>query len=163
MNASVFASVVQGPSADVMPWGKHKGKPLGEVPRDYLEWAVRNADAMRPELRAAIELELGMLPNLMAPPPEDATPEEKIIRDLKSAWAKDQARVKELERRVAEIEAELRVARKDRPSDLDAFRRVVKQWFAAMSRKFHPDMGGSAAHQVVVNLCYQDLIRRLET
>jgi hypothetical protein len=40
-----------------MPFGKHKGKRLREVPRDYLEW-LRAADGIAPELRDAIEVRL---------------------------------------------------------------------------------------------------------
>src|SRR5208283_3515914 len=60
-----------------MPWRKHKGTPIDQVPRDYLIWVVRNADALKPELRKEIEDELGMRPgeanvgfNLAATPPE---------------------------------------------------------------------------------------------
>ena len=47
MNAKAFSSVAQGSTGDVMPWGKHKGTPLDQVPGDYLNWAVRNADHLR--------------------------------------------------------------------------------------------------------------------
>ena len=154
MNAKAFSSVAQGSTGDVMPWGKHKGKPLDQVPRDYLNWAVRNADHMSPELRAQIEQNLGMFPGSTTPPPPDP---------------KEVKRIKELEQQVREMEGQLRtaergarVAAKDQPTDLDLFRRIVKQWFGAMSRKFHPDLGGSAEKQAVLNQCYQDLIRRLD-
>lgn len=169
MNAVWEAVTVTGPA--VMPWGKHKGTPLDKVPRDYLTWAIHNADAMRPELRLEIEKTLGLLPGSTGPPPEkpsevkpdpDASPEEKRqIKDLKSGWSKDQARIRELEKENRELRAELAVSRKDKPTDHESFRRILKQWFGAMSRKFHPDMGGSAEKQTVLNLCYQDLTRRL--
>ncbi len=38
-----------------MPFGKHAGTPLAEVPRDYLAWALRNMADMDPDLRASIE------------------------------------------------------------------------------------------------------------
>jgi len=37
-----------------MPFGKHKGKPLREVPRDYLRWLLAQ-DNLDPDLRASIE------------------------------------------------------------------------------------------------------------
>lgn len=39
----------------VMPFGKHKGKSLEDVPSGYLRWALENADIRQPELRLAIE------------------------------------------------------------------------------------------------------------
>lgn len=40
------------------PWGKHRGKHVSEVPRDYLIWALNKADALEDWQRAAIVLEL---------------------------------------------------------------------------------------------------------
>jgi uncharacterized protein (DUF3820 family)/uncharacterized coiled-coil protein SlyX len=47
-------------------------------------------------------------------------------------------------------------------NDADKFRRLLKQTFAALSRKHHPDMGGSTERQTVVNDFHKDLIGRLE-
>lgn len=177
MNA-VWESVQTGPPAGVMPWGKHKGKPLNEIPRDYLVWAVENAEIMKPELRREIETFLGLPLGSTGPPPskpgdvklndikanETLTEDEKtIIKGLKTGWAKDQNRLKELEKENRELRAELAAVKKNTPSDSDVFRRIVKQAFAAMSRRFHPDMGGSPEKQTVVNLCFRDLLSRLET
>jgi hypothetical protein len=41
-----------------MPFGKHKGKPLGEVPKDYLQWLLRKADRMDSDTREAVEIVL---------------------------------------------------------------------------------------------------------
>jgi hypothetical protein len=43
-----------------MPWGKHKGKPINEIPESYLWWALRNATALDPDQRKAIETFLGV-------------------------------------------------------------------------------------------------------
>ena len=37
-----------------MPFGKHKGKPVSEVPADYLDWAIAT-NRLDAELRAAVE------------------------------------------------------------------------------------------------------------
>jgi uncharacterized protein (DUF3820 family) len=37
-----------------MPWGKHQGLPLGQVPPDYLRWACRQ-DWLDGDLRVALE------------------------------------------------------------------------------------------------------------
>lgn len=38
----------------VMPYGKHKGRRISELPLDYLDW-LRRQPGLLPELRAAIE------------------------------------------------------------------------------------------------------------
>lgn len=175
---SAWENVTVSVGAGAFPWGKHKGKQLADVPRDYLEWALRDADMMKPDLRHRIEEFLGLPIGSTGPPP--STPgdvklgevaanallsdEEKLlIKQMKTSWGKDQTRLMELERENANLRAELAIVRHDVPSDLDLFRRIVKQWFAAMSRRFHPDLGGNAEKQTIVNLLYRDLISRLET
>lgn len=41
-----------------MPFGKHKGKRLCDVPTDYLKWCLDNCDRMTPSLRNAIKHQL---------------------------------------------------------------------------------------------------------
>ena len=38
---------------------------------------------------------------------------------------------------------------------------VAKQWFRDMSRKVHPDMGGSDQQQQIVNQCYEVLVEKI--
>jgi DNA polymerase III subunit epsilon len=38
------------------PFGKHKGCLLGDVPRSYGVWALRNLDSIRPDLRVSLEM-----------------------------------------------------------------------------------------------------------
>jgi hypothetical protein len=40
-----------------MPFGKHKGVPLAELPDDYLDW-LASLDDLRPPLRAAVHREV---------------------------------------------------------------------------------------------------------
>jgi uncharacterized protein (DUF3820 family) len=42
-----------------MPFGRHRGGLLGDVPSSYLEWAWQNCD-LGPALKAAIGRELGL-------------------------------------------------------------------------------------------------------
>lgn len=46
-----------------LTFGKHKNKPLGQVPVGYLRWALETVDRVRddPELREEIEAQLGLL------------------------------------------------------------------------------------------------------
>lgn len=41
----------------LMPWGKHAGTPVADLPRSYLAWLVNNVD--NAEVRAAAEQALG--------------------------------------------------------------------------------------------------------
>ena len=42
-------------SGMIMPFGKHKGKPLEDIPLDYIEWSLENLDDLRPSLREELE------------------------------------------------------------------------------------------------------------
>jgi exodeoxyribonuclease X len=39
-----------------MPFGKHRGKPIKELPNDYLTWILENLE-MRKSLRTVLEAE----------------------------------------------------------------------------------------------------------
>lgn len=41
-----------------MPFGKHKGVPMNEVPREYLSWALGNLNDMDEDLRGTMEIVL---------------------------------------------------------------------------------------------------------
>ncbi len=118
-----------------LPFGKHKGKDIGDVPSDYLVWCLDNMDWLDPAgskfnrtLWEIIRRRLNLPTDL---PKEDpaAKPREPKEPPLKSD---------------------------------EKLRRTLKTWYASMSRRFHPDLGGSAREMVVVNLCYDSLIELLE-
>lgn len=56
--------------AFAMPFGKHKGKTLDQVPAGYLGWLLDNVESMYPETRRAIETYLGRAPSTPAPASE---------------------------------------------------------------------------------------------
>ena len=60
-----------------MPWGKHKGEELGEIPCGYLAWVLEESDIEEP-YRSAVKDELIWRLSLepTAPPPALAPPEE---------------------------------------------------------------------------------------
>ena len=39
----------------VFPFGKHKGKHLGEVPKEYLQWCLSNMNRLDPKLKIAMQ------------------------------------------------------------------------------------------------------------
>lgn len=51
-----------------MPFGEHKGKPIADVPRSYLQW-VLDQSAGSPELRDQIRALLPLIPNVANPSP----------------------------------------------------------------------------------------------
>jgi hypothetical protein len=57
-----------------MPWGKHRGWLIGEVPTGYLVWAIEESTIAEP-YRTAIREELADRLDLRLPaPPADPTP-----------------------------------------------------------------------------------------
>lgn len=140
------------------PWGKHKGVPIGRVPRDYLIWALNNADAMRPELRTVIQSVLGIAPE----EGKQEEPANQEANNLRRAWEHAVKRVKEQQAEIKALKAQLATAASVTMGDVDQFRRVIKGWYRAMSLVYHPDRGGTKESQAILNACYSDLIRRLE-
>jgi putative quorum-sensing-regulated virulence factor len=60
----VVLKKAESPYADVlMRFGKHKGKPLREVPADYLCWVLRKCDRLSPSTRIAIKSYLDFSPS----------------------------------------------------------------------------------------------------
>jgi hypothetical protein len=41
-----------------LPFGKHRGEPLHDVPSGYLKWVLENLDRLEPDLKAALAAEL---------------------------------------------------------------------------------------------------------
>lgn len=174
----MFAARAVG-SYSTMPWGKHKGTPLKDVPRDYLLWVLREADKAAPELKAEIQqvLDADDSNRPLFSGDDSGDPQAEEIAHWQARYFEADKRAKAAEakalefkrqasavrdNRVRELEALLRAATQDRPTDADKFRRIIKRWYGAMSRKYHPDLGGSAERQTVVNDCYRGLAQLIE-
>lgn len=55
---------VSDPSEFEMPYGKHAGKPISDVPTQYLRWMYRDCNfTLFPELQRALEQYLGLPPD----------------------------------------------------------------------------------------------------
>ncbi|MCY1465055.1 hypothetical protein D9M71_831560 [compost metagenome] len=55
---SEFLEWLKPEPPSTMPFGKHKGAKLCNLPKDYVSWALKNMDALNPDLRAALEAQL---------------------------------------------------------------------------------------------------------
>jgi hypothetical protein len=102
------------------PWGKHKGTPVNRVPRDYLVWAVNNADHMRPELKAVVCQVLGITPDETKQGNEDPA-----ASGLREAWEAATRRVREQEREIKGLKAQLATGARLKRSDTDRFRAIL--------------------------------------
>lgn len=97
-----------------MPWGKHCGQRLTDIPTGYLAWLFNSA-RLDYDLYFAVE--------------------EELVRREAGKVQEDRATA-------------------ERPID---FRALVRTWFATLSRKFHPDRGGSQEAMRAVNVAREDL------
>lgn len=164
MTTDPFAATASGTTAGpdmLMPWGKHKGVALKDIPRDYLKWILRSADVATPGLKDAVRAVLGQqapAPPLGDPPhwspakgaewPGNYSDEKRrILNDLFAARAEVDWLKNELANR--------------REMEAGALRVLIRRWYGAMSRQYHPDAGGSAEKQAVVNVCYGELMNML--
>ena len=59
-----YLTITQDVSEFTLPYGRHSGKHLSEVPRPYLHWAYNECDFKYfPEFQRAIEQYLGLQPD----------------------------------------------------------------------------------------------------
>lgn len=163
-------------SGYAMPWGKHKGAPIHEVPDSYLRWCLGNASNLTDDLRAEIEIQLGLPAGSTRVAPEEEIRRirselERVKLDAKIAQESLSHEMEAHKRtarrmRLAEDElADLRRGRKAGPvgsPKVEALRGVVKKWYRQLSMRFHPDRGGSNEQAVVVNEAYRTLMTEVE-
>lgn len=113
-----------------MPFGKHKGTEVEDVPPDYLRWCVDNVP-MYPDLLQAVCDELGIPPHLR-PDPKGA---EGKRREPPPG------------------------PRKNGALDVEACGEIIKLGYRAAALKHHPDAGGSTERMARVNTAFEDLKR----
>lgn len=172
---------------DPMPWGKHKGLPIGTIPVDYLRWCLANTDACNPdhpkywpELRETFE----GLAGPQAPARPTAMPLAVFVRRLLADGITLSIRGGELvasEQLTGDLLPSLKVhadllgsiltigqdtrniavgsARGGQASEL---RGLVKRWYLRMSRACHPDHGGNTEKQAAINAGHKELQGMIE-
>ena len=69
-----------------MPFGKHRGVPLEQVPEAYLLWLLDNCRQLSPTLREAIQQQLELRPRERAAVPAERA---EILRDWFSQMTLD--------------------------------------------------------------------------
>jgi hypothetical protein len=170
---------------DPIPWGKYKGIPIEQVPRDYLVWSLKNMDACRPDHERYWPKFRELLESLVGPQASTA-PTTLALLPLCAQLTTDGVKLSlrgsnvvtsepvgpEIEKSIqanrAVITAVLRCtgamqlggsARLIQGVELRA---MVKAWYGRMSRQFHPDAGGTPVGQTAVNACYKALMELLE-
>jgi hypothetical protein len=117
-----------------LSFGKHKGRDISEVPSDYLVWCLDNMDWLQPG-QAKFNRTLWEIIRRRLNLPTDL-PKQEAIEDYAPRMPAGKAS--------------------------DDLRRAIKHWYASMSRRFHPDLGGSVKEMIVVNLCHDTLIELIE-
>jgi hypothetical protein len=170
-------------ASDPMPFGKHKGLPIETIPRDYLVWCLQKADVCNPdsdrywpEFRELCESMVGPHATVKPPPMNLLQIAEHLIREgitltvqgdrLVASGPIDPAVSEAIGKNAGLIGAILqcsggRAATPEKSPHLilgEAMRGMVKAWFSRMSRRFHPDHGGSVAAQSAINQGYQGLL-----
>ena len=98
-----------------MPWGKHQGLRICELPSEYLEWSLRNLHSMGPTLRSAIRLEK-----------EFRTRHGRASTGQEERW----------EARFAEADT-------SRVVSVEIVAAAVRAWYRQAAKREHPDRGGT--------------------
>ncbi len=106
-----------------MPFGKHKGEHIDDVPLDYLMWVYENCDLRSEALASAISARIRgrqSRTSSHSPPPPPPPPPPPRQEQATSTG-------------VATIE------------------KVVRAWHRQMAMKYHPDRGGTHEQMLLVN------------
>jgi hypothetical protein len=116
-----------------MPFGKHKGESIENLPADYLLWLYNNVDLDRWGIRCPVEAALGM-------DDEDVEDNEPAVGVLEERLEQVIREKQQVEQRLLESQGELRKLK-------DRFRLAYRR----LSFVCHPDRGGSHDVMVLVN------------
>jgi hypothetical protein len=173
-----------------IPFGKHKGIPIDEVPGDYLVWALKNMDCCDPDHEKFWPEFTATLESLVGPQ-DRGTPAPRTLslgqlcerlRELKiTVWLENnklvtsrtpEPEIKDaIKAHASAFAAVLGCAAGNsnvgltRSAFIEDVRKLVKSWYRSLSQKFHPDVGGTEEAQKAANECYasfQELLNEWE-
>jgi hypothetical protein len=170
-----------------MPKGKYKGVPVNQVPPDYLRWVLAEWDECQPdderywpEFTSALEALVG--PSTSAqdgPEKRRVIPLSQLCGRLRQEGITLQVRddfilpSRLLDPELAEsVRAHGYVllpilalapagTSQDGSIQIEKVRYLLRRWYGEMSRRCHPDMGGSSEKQACVNECYRSMVEVL--
>jgi hypothetical protein len=114
-----------------MPFGKHRGKLLGDVPDGYLSWLLRECD-LDDWLRQAVEEEMRF--RYGEPAAGTAGPRQQSSDASPRAF---------------------------RGGTLIDLKTTVQRWYWSLCMKYHPDRGGSTEVMQAINDAHERLRRLL--
>lgn len=124
-----------------MPFGKHRGQFIPDVPHDYLIWCLNKAETMSAELRQAIKIELQGRD--YAKEIEEAKERNSKLVDLLDCANKELEATRKLKQPTAE---------------------TLKYWWRTMAKRWHPDRNKDVSQDAMkaINDGYEWLKRELE-
>lgn len=146
-----------------MPFGKHKGDDVQDLPDDYVKWFATKTDIRGP-VASAVQAEYRRRFGSLSP---NATRDEEI------AYLRDENRVlqdesEELWNENSLLRAEANALRKkigvtklDRvvgtAHTMDAARKIIEAGYRALCLKNHPDVGGDTRAMMAINAAVEAL------
>ena len=141
------------PASTPMPWGKHRGTPIGQIPRSYMTWCIENADSLPDDLRRSFEWMTGKSVGstkvkadtvFKDPPFQPGSNGYRNGKGYKRPPDPPKTPPPPSEARIASL------------------RGLVKSWYRNQSLLYHPDRGGSVEKQKILNECYRTLNVEIE-
>lgn len=123
-----------------MPFGKHRGQYLHEVPTSYLEWCLSNLQDLDSQLRAAMQEALD----------GQAAEQGERSESTSGRWRQQSEARQRYQRREQEPPPE--------PGrQLVELKAIIRMWHREMAMKFHPDRGGSVEAMAAINAAHDRL------
>lgn len=138
----------KGREVFTMPFGKYKDKLLKDIPDNYLRYAVDNFDGLD-------MLSMGYLKEELLN--REIDPRKKVRDDFN--YKKDYTYKNRRERLWEEVLDDLPSIKPKFNGDLEE---QINSLFRKLSRKYHPDRGGSDKEMAVVNNLKEEFIKLLK-
>ena len=119
-----------------MPFGKHKNKPIAQLPHSYVLWLWNNVDLARWGIESAVKDALGFCDA----DEEDNEEDDDSLGELQERLEQAVFQAQQLQQRLLEAQAEN-----------EQLKQRMKTAFRKLSLQCHPDRGGDHETMVLVN------------
>ena len=123
-----------------MPWGKHKGVPISQIPTSYIAWLLAESDNLPHNLRRLLGVTLVT---------------KLRIGECDRCHLRHSNYCGQCAREVAKL-----ASSKPPGPDHDHTANFAERWLRKMAMKFHPDRGGNTQSMAAVNAGFE-LLREL--